>query len=43
MIINPRFMRVLWTDPIGPMLIAGAVVLMLLGILWSRNIIRIRI
>jgi tight adherence protein B len=43
MIINPRFMRVLWTDPIGPMLIAGAVVLMLVGILWSRNIIRIRI
>jgi tight adherence protein B len=41
--INPGFVEVLWTDPVGPMLIAGAAVLMVIGIFWSRKIIRIRV
>jgi len=43
LLINPGFVEVLWTDPVGPMLIAGAAVLMVIGIFWSRKVIRIRV
>ena len=42
-IINPLFIRQLWTDPIGVRMVAVALVLMALGILWMWRIIRIRI
>lgn len=42
-LINPKFMAVLWTDPIGHKLIGTALVLMFLGILWMRKIIRIHV
>ena len=42
-LLNPRFIRLLWTDPIGPSLIAGALFIMVLGIFWMRRIIRIHI
>jgi tight adherence protein B len=42
-IINPRFMAVLWTDPMGLKMIYALLVLMVLGTLWMRKIIRIRV
>lgn len=41
--VNPGFMKVLWTDPFGRKLAAGALIMMLFGILWMRKIIRIHI
>jgi tight adherence protein B len=42
-LINPKFMSVLWTDPMGLKLLYTALVLMVLGALWMRKIIRIRV
>lgn len=42
-IVNPDFMKVLWTDPVGLYMIGAALFLMLVGILWMRAIIRIRV
>lgn len=42
-LINPKFMSVLWTDPAGQRLIGVALLMMLLGILWMRKIIRIHV
>ncbi|MCK2128090.1 type II secretion system F family protein [Thauera aromatica] len=42
-LINPGFMKVLWEDPAGLNLIYGALVMMVLGVLWMRKIIRIRV
>ncbi len=42
-IINPRLMSVLWTDELGRRLIAGAVILMILGIFWMWRLIKIRV
>jgi tight adherence protein B len=42
-LINPRFMAVLWTDPMGLKMIYAALVTMVLGTLWMRKIIRIRV
>jgi tight adherence protein B len=36
-------MSVLWTDPAGLKVIGGALFMMVLGILWMRSIIRIRV
>ncbi|MDO8347206.1 MAG: type II secretion system F family protein [Rugosibacter sp.] len=41
-LINPNFMKILWTDPTGIKMVIGVVVLMVLGILWMRKIVRIR-
>ncbi len=40
---NPKFMSVLWTDPVGLKVVGGALLLMVLGMLWMRKIIRIRV
>ncbi len=42
-IVNPTFMDVLWTDPIGLRMVGGALVLMALGVWWMRKIIQIRV
>jgi tight adherence protein B len=42
-LINPEFMTVLWTDPLGHRMVGVALFLMLLGMLWMRKIIRIRV
>jgi tight adherence protein B len=42
-IIHPKFMAVLWTDPMGLKMIYAALVMMVLGALWMRKIIRIRV
>jgi tight adherence protein B len=42
-LINPKFMAVLWTDPMGLQMIYAALVMMVLGAFWMRTIIRIRV
>jgi tight adherence protein B len=42
-VMNPNFMSVLWTDPMGLKMIYGALVMMTLGCLWMRKIIKIRV
>jgi tight adherence protein B len=42
-LVNPKFMSVLWTDPAGLKVVGGALFMMVLGILWMRSIIRIRV
>lgn len=41
--IHPTFIAVLWTDPAGRQMIAGALVIMILGIFWMWRIIKIRV
>ena len=42
-IITPEFMSVLWTDPAGIRLVGAALIIMTMGVLWMRSIIRIRV
>lgn len=42
-LVNPKFLEVLYTDPAGRKVAAAAGILMLLGILAMRKIIRIRV
>ena len=40
---NPKFLSLLWTDPLGQRMVAIAGVLMVVGALWMRSIVRIRV
>ncbi|MRW91082.1 pilus assembly protein TadB [Duganella sp. FT80W] len=40
---NPAYIKVLWTDPIGVTLMWYAVAVAAGGVLWMRNVIRIRV
>jgi tight adherence protein B len=42
-VVNPDFMGLLWTDPLGHRMVGAALFMMLLGILWMRRIVRIRV
>lgn len=42
-VINPEFMSLLWTDPVGLNLVYGCVVLFLIGVFWMWRLIRIRV
>ncbi len=42
-VLNPAYVRVLWTEPQGVQLLWFAVGIMLAGVLWMRQMIRIRI
>ncbi|GAB3628028.1 pilus assembly protein TadB [Pandoraea terrae] len=42
-VINPDFLRILWTDPAGVKMIGAALVMMTFGVVWMRKIIRIHI
>lgn len=42
-LVNPEFMAVLWSDPLGLRMVAVALFMMAAGILWMRKIIRIRV
>jgi tight adherence protein B len=42
-ILNPGYARVLATDPLGRHLVVGALVLMGIGILAIRRIIRVKV
>ena len=43
MVVNPAFLEILWHDPAGIKLAVVALVLMALGMVWMRMIIRIRV
>jgi len=40
---NPKFLAVLYTDPMGRKMVATAAVMMLLGVVAMRKIIKIRV
>ncbi|SHG50336.1 type II secretion system F family protein [Massilia sp. CF038] len=42
-ISNPAFLEVLYTDPVGRMMIGGALFMMFVGVLVMRNIINIKV
>lgn len=42
-VLNPKFISVLWTDPTGQKMVAGALIIMVLGIFWMWRIIKIRV
>ncbi len=42
-LVNPGFLDVLWTDPIGLKMVGSALFMMFLGVLWMRRIIRIHV
>ncbi|EUC14347.1 type II secretion system F family protein [Paraburkholderia hospita] len=42
-IINPGFLRILWTDPAGIKLVGAALVMMVFGVIWMRKVIRIHV
>jgi len=42
-LVNPAFMQVLWKDEAGIKMIIGVIILMIVGILWMRKIIKIRV
>jgi tight adherence protein B len=42
-IVNPEFMAVLWTDPMGLRMVGVSLAMMAAGIYWMRRIIRIRV
>ncbi len=42
-IVNPEFMAVLWTDPLGLRMVGVSLAMMAAGIYWMRRIIRIRV
>lgn len=41
--LNPEFLEILWTDPAGVAIVGTALLLMVLGIVWMRQIIHIHI
>lgn len=41
--VNPSFMQTLWTDPAGIRMLIAVVVLMVVGVIWMRSVIRIRV
>jgi tight adherence protein B len=42
-VINPKFMRVLWQDPVGLRMIAIALSMVAFGIFWMWRVIKIRV
>ena len=42
-IVNPGFMKILWSDPMGIKMIYTMLAMMLFGVLWMRKIIRIHV
>ena len=43
MLLNPEYLPMLTKDPLGRQLIAGAFVMVSVGIFWIRRIIRIEV
>jgi tight adherence protein B len=42
-LVNPGYVMVLWTDPLGVKLLWTALVMIIIGVIWLRKVIRIRI
>ncbi len=43
MLVSPDYLGKFWSDPAGPKMLGLAVVLMALGVLWMRQLVRIRV
>ncbi|MCH4565154.1 type II secretion system F family protein [Halomonas sp. EGI 63088] len=43
MLVNPEFLPMLTEDPVGRQLVVGAFVMIVIGILWLRKIVRIEV
>lgn len=41
--VNPNFMEILWKDPSGFKMLGAVLVLMVIGVIWMRSVIRIRV
>ena len=42
-VLNPKYMSALFTDPVGQKMMGVAAIMILIGVIWMRNIIRIRV
>lgn len=42
-VVSPGYLSSFWADPAGPTMLGVAVVMMALGVLWMRHIVRIRV
>jgi tight adherence protein B len=42
-LVNPTYVMVLWTDPTGVKLLWTALVMIIIGVIWLKKVIRIRI
>ncbi|MGQ0442055.1 MAG: type II secretion system F family protein [Methylophilaceae bacterium] len=42
-VVNPKYMSTLFTDPVGLKMVGAGAVMIILGVLWMRSIIRIRV
>jgi tight adherence protein B len=42
-LLNPEYIKILWTDPSGVQLLWYALAMIVVGVLWLRKVIRIRI
>ena len=42
-LVNPTYIMVLWTDPVGIKLLWTALVMIIVGVIWLKRMIRIRI
>jgi tight adherence protein B len=43
LVFNPEYIRMLWTDPFGIKLLYCALGMIILGVIWLRKVIRIRV
>jgi tight adherence protein B len=42
-LLNPDYIRLLWTDPVGVKMLWIALVMIIIGVIWLKKVIRIRI
>jgi tight adherence protein B len=42
-LLNPEYIKILWTDPSGLKILRYALGMIVVGVLWLRRVIRIRI
>lgn len=42
-VLNPKYINALFTDPVGQKMMGVAAIMILIGVIWMRNIIRIRV
>lgn len=42
-VMNPRYVSVLWTDPVGLKMLSYGALMILVGVLWIRRVIHIRV
>ena len=42
-VMNPRYVSVLWTDPVGVKMLGYGALMILVGVLWIRRVIHIRV